>query len=319
MRHRFLAEARHMYQLSHPNVLRVLEVCDRQNGPYFVMPYIQGGSLSERLRRKPPLTPQEIVALATQIAKALAYAHERGIIHRDLKPANVLLDAEGHAYLTDFGLPAPSSMTLSSTPAAVPGGVPRPTCHPRLPPARPKTPVAISTPSARCSTRCSPVACRTWAPRLMLSSAPSSTAPPPAIATLNPSAHVGLATIAQGAMARELHDRYASMADVLADLGRVAAGQQPLGPHGKATRPMGRKLVAIAAMVAVVLAALGGFAWWQDHRAGHQDPHAAVSQPHETPTATDVSTAVSGVPEETGGARLRSSRIGGNARRTTSY
>jgi len=102
--HRFLTEARHMYKMSHPNVLKVLEVSDREQGPYYVMPYVDGGSLATRLRPDRPMTEEDILPIARQVAEALVYAHSRGIIHRDMKPGNVLIEGDGHAYLTDFGL-----------------------------------------------------------------------------------------------------------------------------------------------------------------------------------------------------------------------
>ena len=103
-RHRFLTEARHMYAMSHPNILKVMEVSDREEGPYFVMPFVPGGSLAERIKPGESMVPEQIVIIIRQVAAALDYAHGRGIIHRDLKPANVLVDTEDHAFLTDFGL-----------------------------------------------------------------------------------------------------------------------------------------------------------------------------------------------------------------------
>ncbi len=289
VQHRFLAEARHMYQLSHPNVLRVLEVCDRENGPYFVMPYIQGGSLGERLQRQPPVTSQEIVALATQIARALAYAHDRGIIHRDLKPANVLLDADGHAYLTDFGLARLifNDTLVNAQQLYVEGTAPY------------MSP-AVAAGKAE-DTRCDIYSFGAMLYEMLtgrppyLGPSPQAviqailTGAPPPVATARPGAHAGLAAIAQHAMARELHDRYASMADVIADLDRVAAGQPPLGPHGKARRSIRRPLIA-AAMLAVVVAVLGGFAWRHHHQRLDKQPppiarHVDTNQPAAPDTA----------------------------------
>ncbi|NLF86641.1 MAG: protein kinase [Lentisphaerae bacterium] len=68
------------------------------------MPYVEGGSLQGRYGPGAPLPAAELLPIARQIAEALAHAHAHGIIHRDLKPGNVLLDKEGNAYLTDFGL-----------------------------------------------------------------------------------------------------------------------------------------------------------------------------------------------------------------------
>jgi len=91
--HRFLTEARHMYRLAHPRILRVLEVSDRPAGPYYVMPYVAGGSLLARCKPGETLPETEVLAIARQVAEALAHAHAHGLIHRDLKPGNVLLPA----------------------------------------------------------------------------------------------------------------------------------------------------------------------------------------------------------------------------------
>ena len=81
-----------MQKLKHPNVVPVLEVSDRADGPYFVMPYYERGSLAGRIRPGQPLDAVFILDIALNIAEGLQFAHRRGIIHRDLKPANILLD-----------------------------------------------------------------------------------------------------------------------------------------------------------------------------------------------------------------------------------
>jgi tetratricopeptide (TPR) repeat protein/tRNA A-37 threonylcarbamoyl transferase component Bud32 len=100
---RFRREAQVLARLRHPGVVGVHSAGVTPKGyPYLVMDLLEGGSLKGRLSE--PLPPGESVRLALQLAEALAYTHERGVFHRDLKPANVLLDEEGQAVLTDFGL-----------------------------------------------------------------------------------------------------------------------------------------------------------------------------------------------------------------------
>ncbi len=102
---RFLQEARAMSRLQHPNIIGATEFFIEQDIPILVMPYVDGGSLEDRLdKQKGPLTPREAIFISKQILKALDHAHQKGIIHRDVKPSNILLDREGHAYLTDFGI-----------------------------------------------------------------------------------------------------------------------------------------------------------------------------------------------------------------------
>ncbi len=109
---RFLVEAEVIAQLTHPHVVQVFEFgrCDDQ--PYFVLEYISGGSLADRLKtiakQKPsgssPFAPTDAAELVAKLADAMAAAHAQGIVHRDLKPANVLLTETGEPKVTDFGL-----------------------------------------------------------------------------------------------------------------------------------------------------------------------------------------------------------------------
>jgi len=101
---RFLAEARHMSQLSHPNILKILEIGQSADLPYYTMPYLRRGSLGNQLQAHVQLTRDELLRIAREVAEAVAFAHSRGLIHRDLKPANVLLEADGTALVCDFGL-----------------------------------------------------------------------------------------------------------------------------------------------------------------------------------------------------------------------
>jgi serine/threonine protein kinase len=99
-----LEEGRKVAQLDHANIVPVYD-CGRIDDRtiFIVSKYIDGGSLSHRLAlRRLPI--EEAVAIARQIAEALAHAHERGLIHRDLKPSNILLDSKNDAYVADFGL-----------------------------------------------------------------------------------------------------------------------------------------------------------------------------------------------------------------------
>src|SRR6516165_10801890 len=87
---RFYTEAQAIARLTHPNIVQVYEVGDQDGLPYFSLEFVDGGSLSEKLRGK-PLAPQAAAGLVQTLARAMYYAHQQGIMHRDLKPANILL------------------------------------------------------------------------------------------------------------------------------------------------------------------------------------------------------------------------------------
>src|SRR5436853_1821535 len=101
---RFRREARAVAQLSHPNVVGVIDAGEDEGRPYIVFEYVEGETLKERIRRMGRLPVAEAVAYAIEVARALGVAHARHIVHRDVKPQNVLIDEEGSAKVTDFGI-----------------------------------------------------------------------------------------------------------------------------------------------------------------------------------------------------------------------
>lgn len=105
----FVEEAKTVVQMSHPNIAPVYEL-GVVDGVYFLaMEYVEGATLSDILAEG-PLPPELVAHLGAQICEALHYAHERfGVVHRDVTPRNVIVDAEGHARLLDFGIAAPAS------------------------------------------------------------------------------------------------------------------------------------------------------------------------------------------------------------------
>ncbi len=235
--HLFVKEAGHMRRLRHTNVMPVLEVSDRAEGPYMVMPYFERGSLARRIQVGQGLEPSLILDIALQIAEGLRFAHQRGIIHRDLKPANILLAANDKACLADFGLARTlfndSIMDVGSKQCEGTAAYMSP---------------AVAAGDAE-DTRCDIYAFGALLYEMLTGQPPYSgqttkeileqilSGPPKSIALLNPNADQRLVTVAEGAMARELRDRYADMTDVLVDLERIKEGKAPVGP-----RDMGRKV-----------------------------------------------------------------------------
>ncbi|MBP9198811.1 MAG: serine/threonine protein kinase [Gemmatimonadales bacterium] len=105
LRERFLRETRTAASFSHPNIVPVHAVEERAGLLAFAMGFVEGESLTGRVRRSGPLTVREVVRLLQDAAYALAYAHGRGVVHRDIKPDNILIErATGRALVTDFGI-----------------------------------------------------------------------------------------------------------------------------------------------------------------------------------------------------------------------
>jgi serine/threonine protein kinase len=268
----FLKEARHLQGLAHPHIMPVIEFGQTATGAFLVMPYMERGSLAGLLQKGCPLEPQLIQRLASQVASALAFAHGHSIIHRDLKPRNILIDATGNAVLSDFGLAQSlwNDELVDVRQRLVEG-----------------TPQYLSPAAARGEsedTRGDIYALGALLYEMLAGRPPYVgqsredilpqivAGPPQPIAQANPEAPPALVTIAEGAMARELCDRYAHMSYVVVDLERVASGAAPLGPHAQRGQPpsertgslgSGRKWL-LAAAVAAVAVAVG--AWLFERR-----------------------------------------------------
>ncbi|MBT3295412.1 MAG: serine/threonine protein kinase [Verrucomicrobia bacterium] len=251
----FLAEARHMYELSHPHILKVLEVSDRQDGPFFAMPFMARGSLDRRLATG-GLPAAEAIAIATQVAEGLTYAHGRGLIHRDLKSANVLLDDEGRAMIADFGLVRPFFND-----SLVDGADAHPTGTPAY--MSPRIAAGLAE-----DTRADIYAFGATLYEMLAGRPPYTghdpmgivqaviDGPPASLATAKPGTPAALVAVVEWCMARELRDRYASMNDVLEDLKRLAANERPRGPHGTGARHRPVRMIAAVVTGALLLAGL---------------------------------------------------------------
>jgi serine/threonine-protein kinase len=105
VRERFLREARTAARLSHPNIVPIHRADEIGGHVFFVMGFVDGESLAQRIRRLGPLDPREVLRVLTDVASALGYAHGNGVIHRDVKAENILLDSKtSRALVTDFGI-----------------------------------------------------------------------------------------------------------------------------------------------------------------------------------------------------------------------
>src|SRR3989442_1308329 len=100
---RFQREVLFAAQLSHPNIVPLFEADEADELLFYVMEYVEGDSLKDRLARDGPLAVDEALRIAAEVGDALEYAHETGVVHRDIKPGNILL-SRGHAMVSDFGI-----------------------------------------------------------------------------------------------------------------------------------------------------------------------------------------------------------------------
>jgi serine/threonine-protein kinase len=120
-RARFQREAQVIAALDHPAIVPVYDFGEQGDQPYIVMRYMNGGSLSDRLKQQGPFSVQEAADILLRIGSALDEAHQKGVVHRDLKPDNVLFDDRDDAFVSDFGIVKVSEATVQYTGNAIIG------------------------------------------------------------------------------------------------------------------------------------------------------------------------------------------------------
>jgi serine/threonine-protein kinase len=122
-RRRFDREASIAQRVVHEHLVPVLDTGEVQGIPYLTQRFIDGGSLADLLERESRLAPAKALAVLGQVAGALDALHAEGLFHRDIKPANILIDANGDAFLTDFGLAKDSQGSLLTRPGQTVGSL----------------------------------------------------------------------------------------------------------------------------------------------------------------------------------------------------
>ena len=114
---RFQREAEAASKMSHHNIVNLLDVGMDGDSRYLVMEYVQGKTLKELIREKGKMSPKLSAQIAIRILAAMQHAHKNGIIHRDIKPQNILVHADGHIKVADFGIARMAdSSTLTNRP-----------------------------------------------------------------------------------------------------------------------------------------------------------------------------------------------------------
>src|ERR1051325_10652490 len=104
---RFRREARTVAQLSHPNIVTVIDRGETNGTPFIVFEYVEGQPLDKLIAKRGALPVEEALAIAIAAARGLAFAHRHGLVHRDVKPQNILLDANGRPKGNDLGIARP--------------------------------------------------------------------------------------------------------------------------------------------------------------------------------------------------------------------
>ena len=249
---RFLREIEIAARLQHPNILALHDSGEAAGYLYYVMPFIEGESLRERIVREGALPGNEAIRISREVADALDYAHRQGIVHRDIKPANILL-SQGHAVVADFGIAR--AVSASAAPGLTQVGI------------AVGSPAYMSPEQALGDTnvdaRSDIFALGVVLYEMLDGKPPFDGATPQAIVTQSLTGKrrklskdsLGLQSVVDRAMAREPKDRFATAADMAKSLDVAASGTHPAFAN-----PRRRRQVVVAATV--VAAAAAAFALW---------------------------------------------------------
>ncbi len=263
---RFLREIEIAAQLTHPHVLPLYDSGDAAGVLYYVMPYVEGESLRDRLDREKQLPLDESLRIARAVASALAYAHGRDVVHRDIKPENILL-AGGEAFVADFGIAraitAAAGERLTATGIAV--GTPA-----YMSPEQAAGDRALDGRSDVYSLACVLYEMLAGQPPF---TGPTTatvvhqhlTAPPPLVTRLRPAVPAALARLIERALAKTPADRFATAGQFAEAL--AAAGQGRPEPAARGGAGRHRTLLRGTAAVVALLVGLGWWAYRRSHGA----------------------------------------------------
>jgi TolB-like protein/tRNA A-37 threonylcarbamoyl transferase component Bud32/cytochrome c-type biogenesis protein CcmH/NrfG len=263
---RFLREVDIAAQLAHPHILPLHDSGEVDGFLYYVMPYVEGESLSALLKREKQLTLDDAIRLAREIAQALAYAHARGIIHRDIKPANVLL-TDGHALVADFGIARAIGTGEALTATGIAIGTPH-----YMSPEQASGETTIDARSDIYALGAVMYEMVSGEPpftgptaQAVLARSLTETARP--LSTVRPSIPAAVNDVVMKSLARNPADRYATIAEMGTALGaaadKVRSGTMPAAVPVETTSPL--RIVSLFGLVALVVL---GITWVLSRQAG---------------------------------------------------
>jgi WD40 repeat protein len=294
---RFLGEAEAVAALQHPHIVQLYEFGQHGGLPYFTLEFVAGGTLAGKLSGT-PLAPREAARIVEQLARGMAYAHQRGIIHRDLKPGNVLLGQDGTPKITDFGLAKKvdtgGELTASGALVGTPSYMAPEQAGGKGKHVGPAADVyALGAILYECLTGRPPFKAATALDTVLQVIA----AEPAAVRQLQPGVPADLETIAHKCLQKEQGQRYASALNLAEDLRRFQAGEpiqaRPVGRLEWAWKLARRNpvvsvsvlTVAVALLAATVVSALFGFRAEQARQAEAEHAQSETTAKHEADQA----------------------------------
>ena len=274
---RFSREAKTLAELHHANIVQIFDVGEYNGCPYFTMEYLNGGSLSDRVKER-PMSAKDAARMIATFAEAIHVAHQSGIIHRDLTPSNILFTTDGVPKITDFGLARHlydnGGLTLTGAALGTPGYMAPEQADGRGSKTGPAKDVyGLGAILYKLLTGRPPFQAETSAStiRHLLFDDP---VPP---AKLNPSVPRNLETICLKCLSKEPDKRYPTAAELAADLRHFERGEpivaRPVGRLGRALRWARRRpalAMALATVVMLACALVVAVLWWHGQRTALQ-------------------------------------------------
>ena len=290
---RFLREARMAVRLDHPNIVQVFDLGQRHGMHYIVMEYVAGSSLESVIESGERLSEERAVAIATQVAKALAHAEACGVVHRDIKPGNILLDEEGQVKLADMGLAiavGEDSVETVGTPYYM---------SPEQARNDPDLDIRSDIYSLGCAlyhalTGLLPYKGETAMETLRM----HVESPTPEVSLLRLDISAGFSAMLRKMMAKEREERFEDSAALVAALGELRASAHA-SQRSRGGSILGRPVVwaivlgAIALVVLVVLLVMW-LSWRRPHARSHRPPELHSNFAVALPAAADAALSASG-------------------------